>query len=103
MLCFSFFLSKISFHVDAYLAQASVYFIFLQEYDSLLSKIEITVHEKLGNLQRKITGLQVLAHKAASTIYIYRVRLWCFTKHKTSRASCLYLEYKSPNGRSKTV
>jgi hypothetical protein len=36
-------------------------------------------------------------------IYIYRVRLWCIAKHKTSGASCSYLEFESSNGRSKPL
>jgi hypothetical protein len=37
------------------------------------------------------------------SIYIYILRLWCFAKHTTSRASRLYLGFKSPNSQSKLL
>jgi hypothetical protein len=35
--------------------------------------------------------------------YIYRVRLWYFTKYKIFRASCSYIKFESSNGRSKPL
>jgi hypothetical protein len=42
-------------------------------------------------------------HSLFLSIHIYRVRLWCFAKHKTSHASRPYLKFKSLNGRSKPL